>query len=427
MSITELRIENFKRVRALTINPDGSPMVVLAGRNMQGKSSTLDAIKAILGGARCDPEQPIRSGARKGMVFLKTDKIIGELVYTKSGRRLKLNTLDGQPLSSGQSVLNEMYNALSFDPLEFARAKPEKQAATLRKLAGLDLSELDARRKDLFDERTLKNREVRNLEGTLDGMEKPTGADEKPEDIDKLMDELDRARGSQRKAEMKQEAAASLKAELMNIRDQMSALKKRAEDASKELADATTAAEKARMRVKDPAPIQERIRRSQEIAATAGERARYSIALEQLAEAKKEADHLTDSINSIDEEKARKLEEATFPVDGLLVDDDCVTYNSIPLSQASQAECLRVSVAVGMALNPDLKVMLVRDASLLDKDGMAELQRIAEEHGGQVWVERVGDGDEGAIIIEDGLVLRANEVAPETEADCAADDQPELF
>lgn len=47
MKITRLQAENFKRIIALDVRPDGS-IVNIAGKNAQGKSSTLDAIEAAL-------------------------------------------------------------------------------------------------------------------------------------------------------------------------------------------------------------------------------------------------------------------------------------------------------------------------------------------------------------------------------------------
>jgi DNA repair exonuclease SbcCD ATPase subunit len=116
-------------------------------------------------------------------------------------------------------------------------------------------------------------------------------------------------------------------------------------------------------------------------------------------------DVLNIEIEGIDAQKARALKEAQFPVPGLGLSDDttAVTFNGLPLEQASQAEQLRVSVAIGAALNPSLQVLLVRQGSLLDSSGMTALAALAAEANVQVWVERVSDGDGPAtVVIEDG-------------------------
>ena len=113
---------------------------------------------------------------------------------------------------------------------------------------------------------------------------------------------------------------------------------------------------------------------------------------------------LTKRIQAIDERKAQALAAAVFPVEGLGFDDTDVTYQGVPLSQASSAEQIRVSVAMAMALNPELRVLRIMDGSLLDSDAMEAIRAQVADGDFQVWIERVGDADDGAVIIEDGQV-----------------------
>jgi len=120
----------------------------------------------------------------------------------------------------------------------------------------------------------------------------------------------------------------------------------------------------------------------------------------------KEADDFTDQIMEIDREKQAAMAALEYPIEGLSISDDgTVEYNGLPFNQASGAEKLRVSAAIGLALNPKMGVFLVRDASLLDRESLAALQDFAEANGAQAWIERVGDGDECTVIIEDGEVI----------------------
>jgi hypothetical protein len=59
---------------------------------------------------------------------------------------------------------------------------------------------------------------------------------------------------------------------------------------------------------------------------------------------------------------------------------------------------------MGLASNPTVRVMLVREGSLLDADGLALLDAIAQENDAQVWVECVTNGEQVGIVIEDGEV-----------------------
>jgi hypothetical protein len=93
-----------------------------------------------------------------------------------------------------------------------------------------------------------------------------------------------------------------------------------------------------------------------------------------------------------------------MPIEGLALNEEGVTFNDLPFSQCSSAEQLRISVAMGLALNPKLKVLLIRDGSLLDEESMKALAEQAAAADAQVWLERVGDKDKCAVIIEDGAV-----------------------
>jgi len=77
----------------------------------------------------------------------------------------------------------------------------------------------------------------------------------------------------------------------------------------------------------------------------------------------------------------------------------------VPFSQASSAEQLRVSVAMGLAMNPTLRVVLIRDGSLLDSASMQLIAEEAAKNKAQVWVERVSEDGAGCtVVIEDGMV-----------------------
>ena len=173
----------------------------------------------------------------------------------------------------------------------------------------------------------------------------------------------------------------------------------------------------------------------QEKAASAEEtnrRVRENIARAEVAKklkAKRAAStNLTHEMDEIDEDKAKQLAEAPMPVEGLSFDESQVLFRGVPFSQASSAEQLRVSVAMAAAGNPDLRIMLIRDGSLLDPDSLKLISEFATDQDYQIWIERVGEGEECQVIIEDGQVKgkkksaakgkkKAGEHAPMSEAE----------
>jgi hypothetical protein len=78
--------------------------------------------------------------------------------------------------------------------------------------------------------------------------------------------------------------------------------------------------------------------------------------------------------------------------------------SGVPLEQASAAESLRASMAIAIAMNPDFPVALIRDGSLLDENSLRLVEEMAAEKNCQVWVERVGEGEECSVIISEGVI-----------------------
>lgn len=89
-----------------------------------------------------------------------------------------------------------------------------------------------------------------------------------------------------------------------------------------------------------------------------------------------------------------------------------VTLNGLPLDQASAAERLRVSVAIRLAMNPRLRVLLIRDANLMDRESMRLVAEMARAAGAQLRLERVEVDDQATVLIEDGCSANAAGVDP---------------
>ena len=59
---------------------------------------------------------------------------------------------------------------------------------------------------------------------------------------------------------------------------------------------------------------------------------------------------------------------------------------------------------MGMALNPKLRVLMIKDGSLLDADSLQAIRDQVAEGDFQLWLEIVNPDDPTAVIIEDGQV-----------------------
>ena len=90
-------------------------------------------------------------------------------------------------------------------------------------------------------------------------------------------------------------------------------------------------------------------------------------------------------------------------------DESGITFKGIPFKQISSSEKLRVGLAISIALNPKIRVVLVRDASLLDSANLAILGEFADKNSVQIWLEKVDESGKVGIVISDGEVVETKE------------------
>ena len=413
MKIVEFRAENTRVLKAVRITPDGN-VVILGGRNGSGKTTVLDDIELLFAGAGSDkmPAVPIRTGQTSGRTMGKlSNGITLEREWSATGTRLIARDADGKKMPGGpQAIADKFFSAVAFDPLEFAdKMEPKKQAEVLRRLVGLDFSELDAKRASLYSEREDGGRDLAKRKGHLATMPEVPGAPDAEVSVAELVQEKDVAEAHNRNNQRVRGAYVAAQEAEQRAHIAVSKARAALEEAERQHAEAcantlTAANAMEALRDKETAPLVDRIKGAEDINRTVRARREREKVASEVERMEADRRSLTAKIEAIDADKAKALASAKWPVDGLGFNSDGVTYQGLPFSQASKAQRYGVSVAIGAMLNPELPVMLIRDASALDEDAMALLAKLAAEKGQQMWIERVGKMDVGAIILEDGEV-----------------------
>ena len=426
MKIVRLDAENVKRLRAVRIEPDPKGnLVVIGGKNGAGKTSVLDSIAMALGGKGAVPPKPVRAGKKSAKIVAR----IGQLTVTRTispdgTSRLVVKDAEGKTQKSPQTILDELVGALSFDPLEFARMAPRAQAEQLQGLVGLDFKDLNERHETAYDARRDQNRDCKSLSSQIENYKADYSAPVEEVSAAELIAELERrqdhnARGEELGAEVDDlnEDLEEAIGEVGTIDKQATKLKEQIKALGKERKTATgrqTSAEKSVKHAKaslsafeviDEDEIKEKIRSAEDTNAVVRRNKERAALIDRLTETQDKADGFDRELRAVADEREERLAAAAFPVDGLGFDENGVTFNGIPFEQASAAEAMRVSVAMGLAANPKLRVLLIRDGSLLDDESLAAIAKQAADADAQVWIERVGTGKEVTVIIEDGEVV----------------------
>lgn len=432
MRILELHAENVKRIQVIDITP-GKGVVEIAGENGSGKSSTLDSLLWLIGGKGAIQWQPIRVGEERavikaklgddaGLRFIVTRRFTAteddaKEPYTTS---VVVEAADGSRPRGPQELLDSLYSGMAFDPLQFQRIPPKERIAILKALVpGVDFDALQKRRDALYDERTEVNRLARILRaqaGEEPNQDEPdvkvneetivsllAAAAEEAAQVEKLKAYRQNVRDGVVRLK---ESAVRKRLEADELRRKADTLAQSADEDERDAERQTQTADRWPP-IPDP-PDTDSIKA--DLAAAQAHNRRVQAVLDyrerSRTAANKEAEgqELTEQIKGIDETVRAAVANANLPVRGLTLGELDVYLGGVPFGQASDAQQLRASLAIGIAMNPKLRVLRVRDGSLLDDKAMEILNEVALAEDFQVWTERVHAYSKSAIILEDGKV-----------------------
>ena len=421
MKIITLSAENFKRLRAVEITPDGN-MVEIRGKNAAGKSSVLDAIEAVFAGAGGLPKKPIRRGTTAAVINVDIGGLRITREFRESGKSsLIVKAQDGARYPSPQRMLDELVGAVAFDPLEFTRMKPEAQRETLRGLVKIevDIDALDGQNERDYEKRREVNRDAQRLRAQASGIHYPEGLPARPVDIRELAERLRAAgehntalerlkaqrAGGARDSTRDRRAASEMRERAKQLREEAYELDREAKKREEHADDRDAEwAKKAEGEPIDTADLTAAIDQAREANAHLIEKQRRDTLEAEAAALEARSATLTATMQERVKQKAEAIAHAEMPVEGLALGDGEVLFNGLPLDQASQAEKIRVSVAIAMAANPKLHVLCIRDGSLLDQESMRLLAELIQAQDYQCWLEITDDDGKTGIIIEDGAV-----------------------
>lgn len=447
MLITTLEISDYKRVRKIAITPDADRNIILiGGKNGAGKSSTLDALTAAFGGARAIADDPVRHGAEEAAIFVELDdgkggKLTIDRVIAVDGKTtLEVRDAEGA-VRQPQRVLDALIGARFLDPLSFLELPAKTQREQLMKLIpdAARIVDLDAKRGRGFDRRTEIGRDLAKAEGELARLPEVTPG--VPLDVASLSNEraafhaqqhegaklasaLDtlKQRTSLASATVKARALeiSKLKGRIAELQEELSRteaempvveeeLQKTRDLEAKAAAAVTTAAKEwtstqARRDQLD-AELAKADSHNREVYAAESQAKRRVEAAAAIEKLKADRDVCTVAIAAIDARKAEILGAAKLPVDGLELGADGILLGGVPFAQASDAERLRVALALAIAGSPQLGDVWIHDGALLDDDSLELVAKHAAAAGKRIWIERVGTKDPGVIVIQDGTVV----------------------
>lgn len=433
MHIIQFKAQKTKNLNAIEINPDGNP-VILSGKNGQGKSNTLNVIKSTLTGERL--EDPIKHGEEKAEAFIDCGEFKVRKRWTAKGEYIQVIMANGDVKSKPMEFLASMIGKISFDPLAFKDMSPKEQRELLKNLVGLDFTDIQKEYKEVFEKRSEVNSQIKGVIAQLDNTEAPhpDTADEEisfKEELDKITQMRDKQKvylDSLSKREDIKELLSDCLGSIEHFEVQIKSLQESLETAkenSKNLSQkidqwqlpeevTSTAILAVESSLQDIESKNVNIRAAK----------RYRSLIKDSNKLKEQSDKHTEHLNRLEQDKATRIANAKFPIEGMAMDDEDVIYKGKKFSILSDGEQIRVSTAMAMALNPNLKVIFIHHGNDLDSDGKKEIFDLAKSKGFDIWMEVVDESGDLGYFIEDGNITAVNGVKVEVSTENTPDHHP---
>lgn len=413
LKILGLDVTNFKRIKAVEIDTQGDHIVYVSGVNEQGKSSTLDAIKTAIEGPKGRPGL-IRNGEDKSVIDLDLGKFTISRVLTADGKTsLRIENESGAKVNSPAKFLKELSGGAIIDISDFILGKnaesKKNRIKAIADICDIDYDQISKNRKEVFEERTSVNRELKRKQNSLQEMIDTYGSihREKVEDerdSSTLAKELSDINSAHLHLNALEENLKATKNSIHQIEEAIKDYQNRLEEAKKKEKDYQDKLKEHKEKVSKHRKKEEVEKELQEIKSNSEIR-NNALKMKELAKEtkalKKESEALTERIQDIDTELRDKI-SAKINIEGLVLEEDNLIFNDALFEECSSSRKIKIAMSIIMAKNPELRVALITDGSLLDKNSLDTLRKLAEENDFQVWVEIVDSSGDFPIVIENG-------------------------
>lgn len=470
MKVTELSVENFKRITAVDVKL--KPHVTeISGPNGAGKSSYIDALWVLLKGKKVAPAEPIRKGAERCRIRGR----IGEYLVTRIFKRTRSDEVttelrierDNESMPPTEAFMRSLIGDHMLDPGDFISLSSDQKFDVFRSFVpGVDFKAIANQNRQDYERRTDVNRMAKESNAAAHMINVPDGtptalidkaalierlrqAGETNTDIERRrsnrekvvakIDELKALHGSHGQRfqayAVERQAACDrhvdeLLAEMERLKDRIEGAKRvaheealeRSRQIAVEALNALDEANSLQAKLDDAGPLPEPIDThsiAQRIAEA--ERANENVTKLQTRDKHRktadryqdEADEITARMDAREKAKQEAIAAAKLPVPGITFGDGEVLLDGVPFDQASTAQKFRTGVAIAVAKNPTLRLVWVRDASLLDDHSYELIGKLAEEFDCQILLETVRAIGKDAIVLEDGHIkAEAEEAVP---------------
>jgi predicted ATP-dependent endonuclease of OLD family len=394
IKVLSLVVENFKNIEKTEVDFAGRSATII-GKNGAGKSSLIQAICSPID-SNYIPAKPVKKGEERGSIELTIGGSLHgeEETYTlglhfsekhKKGR-ITVTNGEGEKVNGGKQFISDIVGNIGFDIQEFIKLGVTSSGSISKK----QMHDLDKEFKDVYEARADVNRDISHAKSKLEGhdfsqdelerynevvdtdgiVSKMTNIEKELEKYNKVFSTVDSLLDS---IPLKQERLALLEEKVEALHAEITADIDKLDKGEVWLANKTKPSIEAmnielsnanihNNKVKEVKSLQD-----------------SQIAIRLLQE---NSEANTERLDKIKREKKQIFTSSPLPVKGLTFDEEGIYFKGLPFVEGQHPSSTIISIGakIGMALNPNLRMLVIKDGSLLENY--------------QLFVEMVADNEE---------------------------------
>jgi hypothetical protein len=391
--IKSITVQNLKAIAALTADFNGCTAIITGGNN-KGKSTFLKSLQERLRGNK--PELIVKQGESDG--FSEIELTTGEkFLWQFDGKKEKVTFISERNIKSSITKdLSTYYFPAVFDVDDFLNSTPAKQKVVLQKLTGIDFTEIDILYKEAYENRTFANKKLVEAKAKLVFYDPKMAIELLPtKDLEAKIAGVDAHNATyQMKAASLKEKEQNEKdndAEIENYKQKIIALQEKNTKLNSEIFGLEDWLENDVNKEIDPSKV-DAIKQSLKIVVDQNNAINENLKAKELQDlydkAELEASATDKEVKRIEAEKLDVIKNASMP-DGFGFGEDGITYNGFAFNKEQLSSSgIYIAALKLAALGLGEVKTLYFDASFLDKNSLADIEKWANENDLQLLIER---------------------------------------
>lgn len=418
--LKRVKVQDFMRLETVEFEPRNG-VIVICGKNDQGKSSLVTFMRAVLGGKYEFPDMPVRKGAKKSSGEIETDDFLWQWEFDPS--KASPNTVTvrdkarGRNVKGPQGFTRALFGQFALDLMRFHHLEPREQLeyaqSVMRDKDGnpIDFEEYESEYNDFYEDRAEKRAALKSAAAVLEKNPPVENPPSERVDVTALSEEIEKATEQNTERERAVALANEADTRVTLAGEKVEDLVRQLEEARKELAaveeEAVALHKKAdALTTIDVEPLKKKRAEAGEINAAYDAQQDHEEARAEHEKYQKAFDAVEAALKEHVEEHKKRMEEGQWGVPGLEWKDGRFYYQDVPLSQNSTRNKIFVAWQLAMAENPDLPIVLIDDANVLDEDAQQYFAELSGQYEADTLMVMVGENVEGAqLTIRDGKVV----------------------